>query len=238
MEELNSKLAELENEMRSIYNEITGREDEEIHGRFAEDVKPTIFAEIHNTRADIAEDLIADVRKLESLLAEASENSRQKESINTRENLQHLQTDEMTDLKSRSDWYLTTNHPEEGVYKDGDIERLIDELCDSLANRLGNWNLEESRAVVLKTKEQLLESREQNNGEIKGRIGQKIQDIVQQIEEVEKGKEVEGIEDNKKMGGLFADLSGSVKSAEEVSDFYREDKPAKEVQALDPNCIE
>ena len=90
----------------------------------------------------------------------------------------------------------------------------------------------------MKTKEQLLESREQNNGEIKGRIGQKIQDIVQQIEEVEKGKEVEGIEDNKKRGGLFADLSGSVKSAEEVSDFYREDKPAKEVQALDPNCIE
>ena len=62
-----------------------------------------------NTRADIAEDLLADVRKLERLIAEANEISRQKESIKTRENLQFLQTDEISDLKSRAEWYMGTN---------------------------------------------------------------------------------------------------------------------------------
>lgn len=235
MENLNSKLAELENEIRSIYNEITEREEEEIHGRFSEDVKPIIFSEIGNVREDVAEDLIADVRELERLLVESSGNSRQKESVRTRGNLQFLQTDEITDLEARADHYTTTNHPDEGIYKEADIEQLIDELCEKLANRLGDWNLTRARTAILNTKERLLDSREDNNFEIEGRIEKKIQEVIAQIEEIESDRNVE---ESKGGNNLFSDLSESVKSETEVERYYMEDKPAKDMQVLDTNCRE
>lgn len=222
MEELDEKLGNLENIISGVYDQITAREEEEIHFELKEVIATlNMEIEIKDINRSVEEEARYHVDKLESFLKKVTINSRQEEGLKTRNNVYFLRSKELEELKSRGQWFISQNVEGESIDKDQNWSAKVDELCNEISEIIGKRGLTKTRDTIKRVADKLIDSRGINDNEIRAILDSKIGEIINEITEKEENKC--GQSHNEK---IFSELQSGLKSEAEVAQSYVEDTQA------------